>query len=99
MNFKVRLKNKTFWFTAIPALVTLIYCVLGLFDIVPTISEQTIVKVLTTIISLLTTLGVFVDPTTAGIKDSERAMTYLTPFKDIKSILNKKEGADEDDLK
>ena len=65
MNFKVRLKNKTFWLTAVPAIVTLIYCILGLFDIVPTISEQTIVKVLTMIISLLTTLGVFGDPTTA----------------------------------
>jgi phi LC3 family holin len=93
MNFKVRIKNKTFWLTAVPALVTLIYCILGLFDIVPTISEATIVKVLTTIISLLTTLGVFVDPTTAGIKDSQRAMSYLTPFKDI---LNRKEQTDED---
>lgn len=83
MNFKVRLKNKTFWLTAIPAVVTLIYCVLGLFDIVPTISEQTVVKVLTTLISMLTTLGVFVDPTTAGVKDSQRAMSYNRPFKDI----------------
>jgi len=83
MNFKVRFKNKTFWLTAVPAIVTLVYCVLGLFGVVPTISEQTIVKVLTTIISLLTTLGVFVDPTTAGVKDSERAMGYTTPFKDI----------------
>ena len=82
MNFKVRLKNKTFWLTAIPALVTLIYCVLGLFDIVPTISEQTIVKVLTTIISLLTTLGVFVDPTTEGVKDSLRALSYIKPNND-----------------
>ena len=88
MNFKVRLKNKTFWLTAVPAIVTLIYCILGLFDIVPTISEQTIVKVLTMIISLLTTLGVFVDPTTAGIKDSERAMGYVRPFRKDKTDEN-----------
>lgn len=92
MNLKVRLKNKTFWLTVIPALVTLVYSILGLFGVVPTISEAVIVKVLTTVISMLATLGVFIDPTTAGIKDSARAMGYLTPFKDRKDDTNGKEG-------
>ena len=98
MNIKVRLKNKTFWLTAVPALVTLIYCILGLFNIVPTVSEATVVKILTTIISALTTLGVFVDPTTAGVKDSQRAMSYTKPFKDIKNLFNiNKDGSEEND--
>ncbi|MBR0113418.1 MAG: phage holin [Clostridia bacterium] len=98
MNIKVRIKNKTFWLTAVPALVTLIYCILGLFNIVPTISEATVVKILTTIISALTTLGVFVDPTTAGVKDSQRAMSYTKPFKDIKNLFNiNKDGSEEND--
>ena len=31
---------------------------------------------------VLAVLGVFVDPTTAGVGDSTRAMTYTTPNKD-----------------
>lgn len=99
MNIKVRLKNKTFWLTAIPATITFVYTILSLFDIVPSISEAVLIKIATMIISALSVLGVLVDPTTAGIKDSKRAMTYKSPFKDIKSILSKKVEGDEDDLK
>ena len=88
MNWKVRIKNKTFWLTIIPALVTVVYSVLALFGVVPGISEAMIVKVLTTIVSVLTTLGVLVDPTTAGVRDSIRAMGYLKPFKDKKENIN-----------
>lgn len=98
MNIKVRLKNKTFWLTAIPATITFIYTILSCFGIVPGISEAVLIKIATMVISALSVLGVFVDPTTAGIKDSKRAMTYIKPFKDAKSIF-KKEGADDDDLK
>ena len=82
MNLKVRLRNKTFWLTAIPAAVTFIYTILSLFDIVPSISEAVLIKLATIIISALSVLGVLVDPTTAGVKDSLRAMTYLTPHRD-----------------
>ena len=99
MNLKVRLKNKTFWLTAIPATITFVYTILSLFDIVPSISEAVLIKIATMVISALSVLGVLVDPTTAGIKDSKRAMTYTSPFKDIKSILSKKTEGDEDDLK
>ena len=78
INFKVRLKNPVFWLTAIPAGIAFIYAVLGVFGIVPTISEDAIVNILTAIVSALTTLGVLVDPTTEGINDSDRAMTYET---------------------
>lgn len=82
MNLRVRLRNKTFWATLIPAVVTFVYTILSLFDVVPSISEAVIIKIGTIIISALSVLGVLVDPTTAGIKDSLRAMTYITPHKD-----------------
>ena len=34
------------------------------------------------VIAMLTTLGVLIDPTTAGISDSALAMTYKEPRKD-----------------
>ena len=79
INWKVRLKNPVFWLTVIPAVIALVYTVLGLFGVVPTISEDVLVNAVTAIISALTTVGVLIDPTTKGVGDSERAMTYEVP--------------------
>ncbi|MGN1195249.1 MAG: phage holin [Acutalibacteraceae bacterium] len=79
INWKVRLKNPVFWLTVIPAIIALVYTVLGLFGVVPTVSEKTTVNAVTAIISALTTVGVLIDPTTKGICDSEKALTYEEP--------------------
>lgn len=76
LNLKVRIKNPVFWLTMIPALASFIYTMLGLFGIVPSISEDTLINALTAIITALTTLGVLTDPTTKGVSDSSRAMQY-----------------------
>lgn len=82
INLKVRLRNPVFWATIIPALLAFIYSVLGAFGIVPAVAESEIVNIITAIISALTTIGVLNDPTTAGISDSEQAMTYEKPKED-----------------
>lgn len=82
INWKVRLKNPTFWLTVVPATVTFVYCLLSAFGIVPGISEVTVINALTAIITGLTALGVLVDPTTEGVGDSERAMRYEVPAND-----------------
>ena len=79
INWKVRLKNPVFWLTVIPAVIALVYTILGLLGVVPTISEDTLVNAVTAIISALTTVGVLIDPTTKGVGDSERALTYDEP--------------------
>ena len=79
INWKVRLKNPVFWLTVIPAGIALVYTVLGLFGVVPTISEDVLVNAVTAIISALTTVGVLIDPTTKGVRDSDRALTYEEP--------------------
>lgn len=82
INLKVRLRNPVFWATIIPALLAFVYSVLGAFDVVPAIAESEVVNIITAIISALTTIGVLNDPTTAGISDSEQAMTYEKPKED-----------------
>ena len=82
INLKVRFKNPVFWLTVIPAIVTFVYTVLGAFDVVPALSEDVVVNIITALISALTTVGVLVDPTTKGVGDSERALTYDTPNDD-----------------
>lgn len=79
LNLKVRIKNPVFWLTIIPAVIAFIYSIIGIFGIVPSISEDVVVNALTAIVTALTTLGVLVDPTTSGVSDSERAMTYDEP--------------------
>lgn len=76
INWKARFKNKTFLITFAALLVGFVYQILGLFGIVPPISEASIVNVITMAINVLGMFGVVVDPTTKGVNDSERALTY-----------------------
>ena len=76
INWRVRLRNKTFWLTLVPLLVLLTQQ-LGL-NWVPENWES----IFTTVMAILTVVGIINDPTTAGIKDSEHALAYYEPKKD-----------------
>jgi phi LC3 family holin len=80
INWKARFKNKTFIITFVTLVIAFAYQVLGLFGVVPSISEETLVKVITMGVNILAFVGVLVDPTTDGINDSDRAMLYFTEF-------------------
>ena len=82
INWKVRIKNPVFWMTVVPAAVSFVYCVLGAFGIVPKLTESMVLNIFSAVVTALTTLGVLVDPTTAGVGDSALAMTYEAPRKD-----------------
>ncbi len=80
INWKVRFRNPV-WLTAFVAfIVSTVYGLLLQFDIVPTITEDAIMAVVTSAVQLLTLMGILVDPTTAGISDSEQAMSYPEPY-------------------
>lgn len=79
INWKLRLQNKVTLTAIILGVVGIIYQVLGLFGVVPTIAENDVIQVINLVIELLVLLGVVVDPTTSGIKDSAQAMTYDEP--------------------
>lgn len=76
INWKVRFKNKTFLVTFITVIVSVVYQVLAALEIVPKISQDTVMNCLLAIVTILTGLGVVTDPTTKGITDSERALEY-----------------------
>ena len=73
INWRVRLRNKTFWLTLVPLLV-LLTPQLGL-NCVPENWES----IFGTIMAILVTVGIINDPTTAGIKDSSQALVYYEP--------------------
>lgn len=78
INWKARFKNKVFLVTFITLILALIYQILGMFGIVPSISEDMVKNVILMVVDVLATIGVVTDPTTSGLQDSERAMTYCT---------------------
>ena len=81
INWKVRFTNKTFWLTAIPALLLLIQAVAQTFGYTLELGElgDNLLNVVNALFAFLTILGVVVDPTTKGVDDSSRAMTYNVP--------------------
>ena len=81
INWKVRILNKTFWLTVVPALALLIQTFLAVFGVKLELGE-TIDKLLVFINALFAVLiivGIVNDPTTSGVSDSTRAMTYERP--------------------
>ena len=79
INWKVRLKNPMVWITAFPTIVALVYAVLAVFGVVPSITKETVLDLFYAAVAALATLGIIVDPTTKGISDSDRAMNYIEP--------------------
>lgn len=78
INLKARLKNKMFVLSASALVISFAYQMLSAFDIVPKITENEMTGLITMLVNILAFFGVLVDPTTEGINDSERAMTYCT---------------------
>lgn len=84
VNWKVRFKNKNFWLMIIPALLLMVQLVLDLFGVKLDFGElgNKLKEIVNAIFAVLAILGVVNDPTTAGVGDSERALTYSEPWDD-----------------
>lgn len=83
INWKVRIKNKMFWVSLIPALVLLIQAVAEVLGITVDLSgiSGELLRVVEALFVVLAILGIVTDPTTAGIEDSKDAMNYEEPKK------------------
>lgn len=85
INLLVRLKNKAFWLSLIPALLLVVQTIASLFgynwDFV--VLNQQITAIINAVFAVLSILGIVVDPTTAGFGDSPRALTYTEPKVDL----------------
>ena len=79
INWKVRMKQPTFWVATIPVVISFVYAVLAIFGIIPSVTEEMVQNVFIAIASILVQLGITVDHTTPGIGDSERALKYDVP--------------------
>lgn len=82
INWKVRFQNKVWLTSFISLLVGFVYNILRLFDVIPTVSQQLVMDIVGQFLTFLGMFGVVVDPTTAGMSDSKRALSYEKPWKD-----------------
>ena len=81
INWKVRLKNKTFWVALIPAVLLLVQVVAAVFGYTLDMGDlgNKLLAVVNALFAVLAILGIVTDPTTAGVSDSAQAMTYDAP--------------------
>ncbi len=82
INWKVRFKNKTWLTMFISLIVGFAYNMLKMFDVAPTFSQNQVLEIIGQVLTFLGLIGVLVDPTTAGLNDSARAMDYAEPWDD-----------------
>lgn len=81
INWKVRLKNKTFWLAIIPAVLMLIQAVAAVFGFALDLGDlgNKLLTIVEAVFMVLGIVGIVNDPTTAGLSDSARAMNYTEP--------------------
>ena len=81
INWKVRIRNRAFWAALIPAVLLLVQSGADMFGINLDLGEtgNRLLAVVNQLFAVLTILGIVNDPTTAGLSDSENAMTYQVP--------------------
>ena len=81
INWEVRIKNKNFWMSLIPAILLLIQAVASVFGYKLEFGElgDKLLLVVNSVFAVLALLGIVNDPTTATLSDSDLALTYSEP--------------------
>ena len=81
INWALRVQNKHTLTALVLQTISLVYLILSIAGVVPTVSENLAVEIALAVIDLFAMMGIVVDPTTEGISDSKRALTYQQPAK------------------
>lgn len=81
INWKVRIRNRSFWIALIPAVLICLQSIAAVFGFsidLGTLGDR-LLSVVNSIFVVLAILGIVADPTTEGIGDSLTAMLYDKP--------------------
>ncbi len=82
IDIKKRLKNKTFLVSGGMLIISFVYGLLKLFEIIPEAPESEMVSLLEMGLNVLAFFGVINDPTTKGFWDSEKNLNDNTEEKE-----------------
>ena len=83
INWKVRFKNKVWLGMFLSLIIGFVFNMLKMFEVYPPMTENQILNIVNQALTFLGLIGVLVDPTTDGVGDSARAMSYEEPYKDV----------------
>ncbi|HGF7694362.1 TPA: phage holin [Enterococcus faecium] len=87
INWKVRMRNKSFWLAVVSAALLLAQVIAVPFGYnfeIDVINKQ-LLDIINAAFAFLSILGVVTDPTTKGVSDSEQALSYSKPKEDNKN--------------
>lgn len=81
INWKVRFMNKSWVVAFVAALFVVIYAVGDLFGVHMDLTDvqDNVIKLIGAIFGMLSIMGIVQDPTTPGLVDSDRSLTYTVP--------------------
>lgn len=81
INWQVRIKNKQFWLSLIPAVLLLVQVIAAVFGFELDLGDigNKLLDVVNALFAVLAILGIVTDPTTAGVGDSQQALGYNKP--------------------
>lgn len=81
VNWKVRIRNKSFWLALIPAVLLLVQVCAAPFGYAWDfgVLNAQLAAIVNALFAVLAILGIVADPTTKGMGDSEQALYYEKP--------------------
>lgn len=86
MNWKIRIKNPSFWVSVVIAIVTPVLAYFGLtaqdmtsWSAIWDVIVQAVSNPYVLLMAAVSVYNAIVDPTTTGVTDSSRALHYNTP--------------------
>lgn len=81
LNWKVRIRNKSFWLALIPAVLLLVQVCAAPFGYAWDfgVLNAQLAAIVNALFAVLAILGIVADPTTKGMGDSEQALCYEKP--------------------
>ena len=79
INWKLRFQNKSTLTTMVLAVIAIVYKILSVCGVIPAIAQGEVEEIAEMIIFVLCLFGIVIDPTTNGVSDSDRAMSYKKP--------------------
>ena len=83
INWKERIRSGPFWMGLISAVVSAVFTIIPMCGVELPVGIDQVMQAATLILMIPVALGVISDPTTKGLSDSARALTYDKPADNV----------------
>ncbi|HDT9047313.1 TPA: phage holin [Staphylococcus pseudintermedius] len=79
INWKIRIKQKTFWVAMLSAIFLFAQSIAKVFGYDIQVYTEQLTDTLNSVLGVLVLMGFIQDPTTQGVSDSHQALNYEEP--------------------